>query len=283
MIETHDVRDQLSASAVGNSIDLPTVAAIAVLVYATTSLLHEGLGHGGVCLLVGGKAIRLTSASFDCDVGARVTAGKVVAAGGTIVNLVVGAVSLGLFRRTTGASTQRFALWLFATVNIMVGLGYFFYSGLTNIGDWADVVRGEHPVWLWRLVIGAGGFGLYVVATTRLFARFGGMLQGDAIARYRTANHTAVVAYLTGAVVACLSGLFNPGGLFILAISAAAASLGGTSGLAWGAQTMRGTTGVNDAAPFVVPRSPLLIGIALVVAAGFVGVFGPGIAFSSHT
>src|SRR5262244_1304770 len=121
-----------ASPAVGNSIDLPTIAAIAVLVYATTALLHEGLGHGGACLLVGGKALRLTSASFDCDVGARETAGKIVAAGGTVVNLLVGAVSFGLFRRGTGASTRRLALWLFAAVNVMVGLGYFFYSGLTN-------------------------------------------------------------------------------------------------------------------------------------------------------
>lgn len=269
-----------ASAAAGNSIDLPTVAAIAVIVYASTSLLHEGLGHGGACLLVGGRALRLTSASFDCDVASRAMAGKVVAAGGTIVNLVAGAVLLALFRRATGSSTRRFMLWLFATVNVMVGLGYFFYSGLTNIGDWADVVHGEHPIWLWRLGIGAGGFALYVAATIRLFARFSGMLQGDASARYRAANRAAIVAYLTGALLACTSGILNPGGLLILAISSAAASLGGTSGLAWVAQTLRGKAGVNDVPPFVVPRSATLIGVAVVVAVVFVAVFGPGVAFS---
>ena len=264
----------------GESIDLPTVAAIAVIVYATTSLLHEGLGHGSACLLVGGRALRLTSASFDCDVAARLMAGKIVAAGGTVVNLVVGAVSLALFRRTSGASISRFMLWLFAAVNIMVGLGYFFYSGLTNIGDWADVIRGGHPAWLWRSVLGAGGFGLYVAATVALFAHLSGMLRGDANARYRAANRSAVAAYLTGALLACASGFFNPGGLLILALSAAAASLGGTSGLAWGAQTLRGRMGVNDGPALVVPRSRALLGIAGVVAVVFVALFGPGVTFS---
>lgn len=267
------------------SIDLPTVAAVAVLVYAATALLHEGLGHGGACVLVGGRAVRLSSATFDCDVGSRVIAGKVVAAGGTIVNLVAGAIAFALFRvgregRGTGAG--RFALWLFASVNVMVGLGYFFYSGISNIGDWADVVRGEHPAWLWRLVLGAGGFGLYVLATIRLFATLGDELRGDAKERYRTANRAAVVAYVTGGLLACASGAFNPGGLVILIISAAAASLGGTSGLAWGAQTMRGATGVNDCPPLVIARNPAVIGAAVVAAGLFVALLGPGIALARH-
>ena len=33
---------------------MPTIAALAVIVYATTALLHEGVGHGGACLLVDG-------------------------------------------------------------------------------------------------------------------------------------------------------------------------------------------------------------------------------------
>ncbi len=272
-----------SSETSGSSSDLLTVAAIAVLVYAATSLLHEGLGHGGACLLVGGRAVRLTSATFDCDVGTRAMAGKIVAAGGTIVNLVVGAVSIVLFRRETGAGAQRFALWLFAAVNMMVGLGYFFYSGIANIGDWADVVRGEPQVWLWRLVMGAGGLGLYVVATIRLFAAFGSVLPGDATARYRAANRAALVSYLTGAVLACAAGLFNPGGVVILAISAAAASLGGTSGLAWGAQTLRSSTATNHGVSLTIARSSALIALAIVVSVAFVAFFGPGVPLSHPT
>jgi hypothetical protein len=33
---------------------LPTVIAIAVVVWAGTTVLHELLGHGGMCALVGG-------------------------------------------------------------------------------------------------------------------------------------------------------------------------------------------------------------------------------------
>ena len=44
--------------------DLATVAAVAVVVDVSASLIHEGLGHGGACLLMGGTPRRLTDRSL---------------------------------------------------------------------------------------------------------------------------------------------------------------------------------------------------------------------------
>ncbi|HXH28971.1 MAG TPA: hypothetical protein VNL37_07995, partial [Candidatus Polarisedimenticolia bacterium] len=47
--------------------DLPTLAAVAVVAYALSNVIHEGLGHGGACRLVGGTPRLLTSMTFDGD------------------------------------------------------------------------------------------------------------------------------------------------------------------------------------------------------------------------
>lgn len=69
-----------------------TLAAIGVLAAVLANLAHEGLGHGGACLLVGGKAVALSSAWFDCGEDALGPwARRVVSANGTLINLLVGA------------------------------------------------------------------------------------------------------------------------------------------------------------------------------------------------
>ena len=258
-------------------VDLLTVVSVGVVVHAATAVLHEGLGHGGACLFVCGTPLRLTSASFDCHIDpTRVIAGNIVAAGGTIVNLIAGAIALWFFKRSTDHGAGRFALWLFAATNIMVGFGYFFYSGISNIGDWADVIGHENAKLVWRALMGAGGFAVYIWATVRLYRLFGEILRGTTAERYRLANKLSIVSFIAGVLLACAAGVFNPGGFLILLISAAAASLGGTSGLAWGAQTLRGATGFNDRPPLTIPRNTPLIATAVAVALLFVFVLGPG-------
>jgi hypothetical protein len=38
------------------TIDVPTLAALAAITYALANFLHEAVGHGGACLLMGGQA-----------------------------------------------------------------------------------------------------------------------------------------------------------------------------------------------------------------------------------
>jgi len=46
---------------------LLTVIAVAVVAHAATTLVHEGLGHGGACLFVGCRPRLLTTMQFDGD------------------------------------------------------------------------------------------------------------------------------------------------------------------------------------------------------------------------
>ena len=41
------------------AIDRMTVVAIAIVAYALANLIHEGLGHGGTCIAVGGRLTAL--------------------------------------------------------------------------------------------------------------------------------------------------------------------------------------------------------------------------------
>ncbi len=260
--------------------DLLTVASLAVLVYAVANVLHEGLGHGGACVLVGGRPRLLTSVSFNCDLaGASPMAHRLVAAGGTMVNLIVGAVAaLAYARSTSSRPTTRFFLWLLATLNLLQGLGYFAFSGAVGVGDWAAVMAPVQPGWLWRIALVGIGGALYWAATSRAFAALGAFIGGRASDRYPVGNRFALTAYLAGGTLYCVAGLLNPGGVVLLLVSAAAASFGGASGLAWGPQLLRGT-GPADAtdAPTRVGRDGRIIAAAAVAALLFVFLLGPGV------
>jgi hypothetical protein len=81
--------------------DRLTVASVAVLAYAAANVLREGVGHGGACVLFGGAPRLLTSASFECGTdGLTAAAARLVAASGTVVNLIAGAVVVLAYRRS---------------------------------------------------------------------------------------------------------------------------------------------------------------------------------------
>src|SRR3954464_14121962 len=111
--------------------DWLTSAAVAVLASATANFIHETVGHGGACVAIGGRALALTYGSFNCGTDGVSAAGqRVMAAGGTIMNFVAAAVGYLVYRRARPATAWRFALWLFVTVNLLQGAGYFLFSGL---------------------------------------------------------------------------------------------------------------------------------------------------------
>jgi hypothetical protein len=263
--------------------DLLTVAAIGLVAYALANLLHEGLGHGGACLLVGGKPLVLSSMHFHGDTEELSRgANRLIAAGGTLVNLLVGGIALAALSRSQSVSAQvRFFLWLFAFVNLFQGTGYFLFSGVAGIGDWTAVIAGWPAPWLWRLIMAAtGGLAYFLVmllAMRRLSRFVGSQKQG----RYRRAVALSIVPYLTGSALYIIAGLLNPEGLILVLISAVAASLGGTCGFLWGPQFFRDPDfAPTSEEPIAIARSWGWIATAAIVAAVFIAVLGPGIRFA---
>ncbi|HSM97283.1 MAG TPA: hypothetical protein VLT91_14665, partial [Rhizomicrobium sp.] len=72
-----------------NSNDTLTVAALALIAMCAVTFAHEALGHGGLCLLLGGRIDLLSSSIFRCSL----RSGWIDAAG-PAANLVVGFAAL---------------------------------------------------------------------------------------------------------------------------------------------------------------------------------------------
>jgi len=262
-------------------IDLATLVAIAVVAYAVANLVHEGLGHGGACLVAGGRPLALSAIHFEEDPGSLgATAQKWVAAGGTIANVVVGGLALLALRATRRATNARYFLWLLATVNLLQAAGYWLFSGLGNVGDWAAVIEGLAPHGAFRLglaLVGGTAYVGVVVLSLRELAPF----LGSGAERMRRAVALTLIPYLAGGILYVAAGIPNPVGWRLVLISAAAASFGGTSGLAWMAQLLRNGTRFppREGEPKALQRSIPWLAAGAVVALVFVLVLGPGIRF----
>ena len=221
--------------------DWLTVIAVAAVAHALAVLVHEGLGHGGACLLAGCRPQLMTTMQFQGDERSLSRAGiKFIAAGGTLANLLVATIAVGfLRRRRERANAGAFFLWLFATINLLEACGYLLYSGVSNIGDWAEVMRGLTPFWIWRAGLVLVGASTYWLTTRWAMGQLGQRLRTSGAARVAGANRYTLTAYAVGGLLSLAAGLFEPGGALIVLISGVAASLGGASGLAWGPQLLR--------------------------------------------
>jgi hypothetical protein len=136
-----------------------TVAAVSVIAFIFACTAHEVVGHGGICMIVGGHITLLTSVYFRSLGG-----GVLTDAAGPLMNLIVGAGFWFLLRRWTPPSILwRLFLVLAMAFNLFWGAGCFILSAVTNTGDWAFVLRqlGLEPVWVWRVVIGVLGVFIY--------------------------------------------------------------------------------------------------------------------------
>ena len=147
-------------------VDPLTVGAIGILAYMLGSVLHEGVGHGGACLLSGAKPLALSSVYFECS-----QEGRLVDAGGTLMNLLAGAVFFVL-GRLTGRSSPRWKdfFWVSMTLNVFTGTGYFLFSGIGGIGDWGVFIQGLGNQWLWRIGLTIFGAATYPARRAHQFA-----------------------------------------------------------------------------------------------------------------
>ncbi len=259
--------------------DLLTVSAIALVAYAASNVLHEAVGHGGACVALGGRPLVLSSVHFDCGEEAMsALARRGLAAAGTIVNFIAGALGLVALKTTNPLQRPHAAyfLWLFTTLNLLMGAGYFLFSGVGGIGDWAAVAGGTTSPVIWRPAMAVFGGALYFLLARRSAQWLRSLVGSDELLMRRSRRLT-MPAYIAGGLLFCLSGLFNPVGPVLIAISAAAASFGGASGLLWLAELQR--RGEHSAEPAELDRSYAWIVAGCVVSLIFVAILGPSIHF----
>jgi hypothetical protein len=262
--------------------DLLTLSSLVVVAYALADVIHEGLGHAGTCILVGGRPLVLTSMQFEGDTEGLVPlADRLIAAGGTVENLVAAALALPFLKlgRDRSSAAWLFA-WIFASVNLLQATGYPLFSGVGGIGDWAAVTRDWTPGWLWRLSLVAVGGLSYFLAVRWSMKTLATRLEETGSDRVKAAYVYTLTPYFVGCALYLVAGLLNPAGLMLVAVSAAASSLGGTSGFAWGPQLLRDPNIPSASGPVkALARSWGWVILASIVGLVFIIVLGPGIHF----
>jgi len=252
---------------------------MSALAYSIANVVHEGVGHGGACLLVGARPTMLNAIFFDYDEAtATETARRIISAAGSVTNVLVGLPLIAWLRNRSSVSPHwRYFLWLFSAVNLLTAFGYLLYSGIGGIGDWARVIEGARPAILMRVALVAAGAWLYfVVAPRLLMPALDPFLGRDPESRTARARRLSLVPYLAGGCTLIAAGLFNPLGMKVTLISAVAAGFGGTSLLAWYPALPREPMPDTEV-PLGVERGVGWIVAAVVVMLFFVFVLGPGI------
>src|SRR5690348_3743546 len=139
-------RTDVAESALFAKDDRWTLAAFGALGYMISNVLHEGLGHGGVAWLSGAHRIVVTSTYMEAGFDTRW-----ILAAGTLVNLAFGLAGLAVLAgMRRGSMPLRLLVWAFTAFNLLLGTGYFLFSGIGGIGDWAEWMKGLSPLWAWR-------------------------------------------------------------------------------------------------------------------------------------
>ena len=253
-----------------------TVVAVAVAAAVIANVIHEGIGHGGMCLATGGRPLVISTVHFECSADTRL-----VAAGGTLANLMFGALFWISGRAVKRSAPWRYFFWLLMTFNLLSGGGYFLFSGIGNIGDWAAVVAEWQPAWAWRVGLALVGIVAYFFVFVPLSLReLRPFLGKDANIRMRRARQLTITPYLTAGVLACVAGALNPVGPLLILISAAAASFGGNSGLAWMWNLLHGRRiPCSDFQMPEIERGRGWIITAVILAIVFIAGLGPGLKF----
>jgi hypothetical protein len=149
--------------------DVPTLAAIAILGMMISTVAHEAVGHGGMCLATGGQITRLTSVYFHCS--PQTTLDTI---GGPLGNLAAGVIALFACRFVPARFARTRLLLIFVTAfSLFWEGGYLMHAMLKRDGDWffaARDVLGEAGETGWR--IGGGVLGLLLdVACVTITAR----------------------------------------------------------------------------------------------------------------
>jgi len=250
--------------------DVLTISAISVLVFIMADVLHEGVGHALLAFLTGTQSGVLSTVAWSSSFDSRL-----VAAGGTLVNLAAGIVFWIALRALPEASAQlHFFLLLSSAFNLFDATGYFFFSGVTDFGDWAAVIAGMPPHWLWRAGLVVFGIAAYygaVLVVGHAIVRYVGVPRND-VKRLRKLT---VLPYVSAILISSVAGLLNPVGVQLVWQSALPATAGANCGLLWLRHYI--PKGTRPEQTESVERDYKWVGMAVVFALLFIFVLGPGI------
>ena len=264
----------MPAAAVSTKDDLPTVIAISALACILQDVLHEGLGHGVTAWLSGARQLTMSTVALQSDIDSRW-----ISANGTLVNLLFAGIFWLLLLKPQRYKPVTFYFLVLAMAgNLFTGTGYFLFSGVANFGDWAAVIRGLQPHWMWRaglILLGVVSYYASMLLVASKLKQFHG--RDERSARLRRLCWTP---YFTDGLLALLAGVLNPAGLFYVFASALPSTLGANAGLMSLPSMMRKWTVTPEERRAPIQRSVAWIVVGAIACLVFIIVLGRGITFS---
>jgi hypothetical protein len=199
---------------------LAAVAALAVLAMCTTACAHEALGHGGACLLLGGRISLLNNAFFRCTAHS-----SFIDVAGPAGNLAAGLIAFavqGLIPPWRPA--LRFYALCVMAFSLFWEAGYVIFAMLHDRGDYVLAWNGfvGPTTWTVRMVGSVVGVAAYFLFSRMLALRARAFV--DPATRIPRLLRTAWVAGVMVQVLA--ASLFAPdrfGAMHDAGLAAAAA------------------------------------------------------------
>ncbi len=244
-----------------------TLAALGVIAYLCETLGHEALGHGAMCIALGGEVEAVAPLWMRCSVSS-----KLITAAGPGFNVLAGVALAILLLTCTRLTLLSYLLWLGCAFNALVACGYLMVGGATAFGDWAVLFASVTPAWTWRACAMGAGLAAYLACQRALSHLYGRLVAPDAYAKAVLARRLLVPGF-AAAAVACLAelaaGQRQPAG-FVLPLACTMVPLS-TLFFSMVPEHHRRATARE---PIVLPSSGTLVGLALVSGALFVGFIG---------
>jgi hypothetical protein len=259
--------------------DAVTVAAIAVLAFILADVAHEVIGHGAAWAALGGRSGVMTTTRLIVDTHRLTEAGgRWFSVGGPLGNLFFAGVAWLAQRCVRGLGARgRTFLWLSLAFNLLWAVGYLIYSGVLGIGDWAELVRGAAPDWLWRTLLIVLGGALFLWSERVLAREMRWIAAAGDRDTARRAWRLVLISYLASGAVACAGALPDPRGASQVLLSAAPVTFLGGLGLLRTPSFLARLPPRPAAAPIPIARSFGWIAATVLAAVFFAGFLGPGL------
>jgi hypothetical protein len=236
--------------------------------------VHEVAGHGFAALVIPGvRVVSLSTVALQTTGDSRV-----VAAAGSIANVLIGSVALGLFHRLGRFSPGAYFWWLFGSLNLMNGSGYPLYSAVLGSGDWEAVVRGLQPGWMWRVALGVFGAAAYAGAIM-LSAKELTRSVRRGLASLAEVPRLVFPAYVAGGALLVAASVFNPISPSLILVSGVSSGFASMAGLTLVPRMVENRTRELGGGGGILSHSLAWVVAGLVIGGLFVAVVGPGIRF----
>lgn len=247
--------------------DLATTVAIGVIAALAQFVVHEVVGHGSACVLLGGRILAIAPLWMRCSIDPRL-----MVLAGPVANLAAGAVCWAILRGAPPRSAAvRLFLWLSVAFQWLVAAGYLAVGAASGFGDW-PVILPALSAWPARLAAIALAAGAYLL-TLRALARLGAQRLGASLLEERRLARAGLLpALVAGAIVIAaelVGGRHQPLGL---ALAAGCTAIVGWSLLAV-PRFLPEATAPGDAV--TIRRSLRWVLAGAAVAVGFVALVGP--------